>query len=684
MTVGGEAATTITCNSGVWSGNVAIPDTVGDADSVAIHASFGTAPDDATHTVYALKDTVRPILGITPPPINSHNQGSYSFSGTCTDGHGPVNISVGGITTQGPCLEDAWEVTGLNVSSLTGESVMITADVRDAVGNPAVQLTQPILRDTVPPSVSVTNAPDINNANKDDYTISGSCDEVGKTVSVSIGSGFTRDTTCTDSGWSLSLVLTDTTDIEEGLVLAVVIVLYDDARNEGRDDDDSITKDIQAPTASITTAPSINLATDQSDYPIEGDCSEEGNDIVVTLRDSESGSVTKTVPCGNKASGEWEATVDVTGLAEGSVTIALEHEDDVGNAATIEDRAIVKDLQAPTLGIDSPLSPILLSNVEHYGIAGSCGASGESVTVVLTDAGSNRRDPESNPVCSDSNRWVAVFNASSLSDGIVTVTANHSDAAGNPATEGHATTDKNTFVPTVAITTYTAPINGGVDRENYTISGDCNDNGRNIDLGIFDESRRVVTSSLTCSSSSGWTTTENIGTLEDGTITIEASYTDTEGSNPANDDRQTIQQDTRKPKVSILNHEPIYSGNEQTYSVNGECSEIGTSVSVSFTDGTDTITPTAPDCSDTKTWTVGSVDVSSLNDGTVTINAEQTDTVGNQETGSRTVTKSDASVVLGVLSAPNINLSNRFAFLLDDYYIIRGTCAPSGRAKRIN
>ena len=73
---------------------------------------------------------------------------------------------------------------------------------------------------------------------------------------------------------------------------------------------------------------------------------------------------------GTRASGEWEATVDVTGLAEGGVTVALEHEDDVGNAATIEDSPIVKDLQAPTLGIDSPLSPILLSNVEDYGIAG--------------------------------------------------------------------------------------------------------------------------------------------------------------------------------------------------------------------------------------------------------------------------------------------------------------------------
>ena len=46
--------------------------------------------------------------------------------------------------------------------------------------------------------------------------------------------------------------------------------------------------------------------------------------------------------------------------------------------------------------------------------------------------------------------------------------------------------------------------------------------------------------------------------------------------------------------------------------------------------------------------------------------------MGNQETGSRTVTKSDASVVVGVGSAPNINLSNRSS------YTIEGTCAPAG------
>ena len=46
VTVGGAGATTITCSSGAWSGNVVVSDTVGDADSVAIHANFGTAPSE--------------------------------------------------------------------------------------------------------------------------------------------------------------------------------------------------------------------------------------------------------------------------------------------------------------------------------------------------------------------------------------------------------------------------------------------------------------------------------------------------------------------------------------------------------------------------------------------------------------------------------------------------------------
>ena len=193
VTVGGASATTIACSSGAWSGNVAVPDTVADADSVAVHANFGTAPNDADHTVYALKDTAIPTLGITPPPINSHNQGSYSFSGTCTGGHGPVEITLGTINIQADCAGDAWEVNDLDVASLTGDSVEMTINVSDAAGNPANQLDKTVIRDIVPPTVSVISAPDIGIANKDSYTISGRCDEVDKTVNVKIGSRFTRD-----------------------------------------------------------------------------------------------------------------------------------------------------------------------------------------------------------------------------------------------------------------------------------------------------------------------------------------------------------------------------------------------------------------------------------------------------------------------------------------------------------
>ena len=192
------------------------------------------------------------------PPINSHNQGSYSFSGTCTGGHDLVSISIGGIATNASCENNAWNVDGLDVASLTGDSVEMTIDVSDAAGNPAAQLGKTVIRDIVPPLVSVTSAPDIGNANQDSYTISGSCDEAGKTVNVKIGSRFSRDTPCTASGWSL--VLTDTTGIDEGVGLAVVVVLSDDAGNEGRDGDDTITKDTLAPTASLTASAIISPA----------------------------------------------------------------------------------------------------------------------------------------------------------------------------------------------------------------------------------------------------------------------------------------------------------------------------------------------------------------------------------------------------------------------------------------
>ena len=668
VTVGGASATTIACSSGAWSGNVAVPDTVADADSVAVHANFGTAPNDAAHTVYALKDTAIPTLDITPPPINSHNQGSYSFSGTCTGGHGTVEITVGTINIQADCASDAWEVSGLDVASLTGDSVEMTIDVSDAAGNPANQLGKTVIRDIVPPLVSVTSAPDIGNANKDSYTISGSCDEVDKTVNVAIGS-FSRDTTCTADGWSL--VLTDTTGIDEGIGLAVVVVLSDDAGNEGRDGDDTITKDTLAPTASLT-ASAINLASDQSNYPVAGECSEDGHDVVISLNDSGSESATQTVPCGN---GGWTAAFNVASFAEGNVTIAVEHEDGVGNTATVE-KITIKDLIKPTLSLDS-FPDINAASGTQYEIRGGCSELDQKIVVAVSNNNGQSLSIEDGeqPSCGNSGRWSLLVDISNLDDGSITITAGHSDLAGNAANEEQAVVNKDTRFPTLAMD-QPGNINFDTDQTSYPVTGSCSEDTRPITLVITDAGGRTVEVSTTCTGSS-WPASADTSTLQDGQITFAASYTDQAG-NPASDTKNA-QRDTQKPVVGIGIANNIDPSNEGSYGLSGTCSEIGEAVTVTLTDAdSNSESPDpSPTCAAGGTWAVSGLDVSGLGNGDITIVVSQRDTLQNLGEATGTAVKGDGSVTVSVTSAPNINAAH------SGLYWLEGTCSPAGGTVRI-
>ena len=126
---------------------------------------------------------------------------------------------------------DAWSVDGLDVGSLDGSSVTITADVKDAAGNPASQLSQTVDRDVEVPTVEITSADDINLANKDSYTLEGTCSEDTREVSVTIGSLPPETVTCSSGLWSLQ---PDTTAIPPG-VSAIVVGHKDAIGNEGID-----------------------------------------------------------------------------------------------------------------------------------------------------------------------------------------------------------------------------------------------------------------------------------------------------------------------------------------------------------------------------------------------------------------------------------------------------------------
>ena len=511
-----QAASSATddCSSdGQWSVTVNVPETISDGPAIAIEVGFGSGDDMVTDATTALKDTVVPTLAMTPPPISSLNQGSYSFTGTCTGGHGPVEVTVGTIDTQGDCAGGVWRVDDLDVESLDGSSVTITADVEDAAGNPANQLSQTVDRDVEVPTVAITSADDINLANKDSYTLEGTCSEDTREVSVTIGSLPPETVTCSSGLWSLQ---PDTTAIPPG-VSAIVVGHKDAIGNEGRDDDDTITKDIVAPVVEIASDHKVN-SINQNAFPINGSC--EGSETVtVLIGGTSTGDTVKIarVPC---SAGVWEYTADLgSGYDEGRLDLVVTQTDALGNEGRAEQQ-LVKDITPPTIGIITP-DDMNAANALNYHFIGTCSDSGASVSVVVAG---NIQLPD--VICSGTNWGVSSREGIfvNLDDGpniavVVTITDDHGNLA-----RAETTFNKDTTPPAVGIDTPVLATDGNA--ANYSVAGSCSDGDGVVTVNV-DET--ITPSPPTCESGR-WSTTVDVSGFKRRSFAMTASQTDSFGN----------------------------------------------------------------------------------------------------------------------------------------------------------
>ena len=205
---------TSACENSQWSVRVNVRGLL-DAESIPIVVTEG----DVELRISVMKDTQKPQVGFnTPTPINSHNQGSYSISGTCSsqDIGQEVIISAGGLAVaMGECGEDGWTVENYDVNALTVASVSIVANMKDVAGNPADEANVMIERDVVVPTLTITTTDlRINAANKMNYVLEGSCSEEGKDIIVKIPGLSDTTISCTSGAWRFE---EDASSVQEAL-----------------------------------------------------------------------------------------------------------------------------------------------------------------------------------------------------------------------------------------------------------------------------------------------------------------------------------------------------------------------------------------------------------------------------------------------------------------------------------
>ena len=329
------------------------------------------------------QDIIAPGLTIDSgqATVTTLNQESYRLTGTCDEADGEVILDVEGIEGQGACDGQNWESNGIDLSGLdpTLLQVDVTADLKDKVGNPAPQVSSILTRDVTPPdSITLTTTLAAINiatiASASSYSLEGNCSEDGiGVVTIKITGLNNKTVDCNEGGWSASLTSTKLAELpnQQGIALSIE---HRDSVGNVRSFLGSLNKDTQAPILTITSGLVINID-NQNRYELEGECSENGRSVTITLE----GNDPTTEDC---VANVWNLTPSLS--SEGSFTITLNQTDEAGNTTNLtHPDPLIRDVVAPTFSFDADLD-INDANVRQYYVGGTCSEVG-TVTVSVAE-----------------------------------------------------------------------------------------------------------------------------------------------------------------------------------------------------------------------------------------------------------------------------------------------------------
>jgi len=650
--------------------------------------------------------------------VNAAEDNDVLIAGSGAESGNTVNVSIsdGSSSVSRTVTADSsgnWTLSGseLDVSGLNNGTLTVSATQTDTAGNTSTPATQSITLDNAAPSVvSITTPIEtdgiVNAAEDNDVLIAGSGAESGNTVTVSISDGsssVSRTVTADSSGnWTLSGSELDVSGLNNG-TLTVSATQTDTAGNTSTPATQSITLDNAAPSVVSITTPietdGIVNAAEDNDVLIAGSGAESGNTVTVSISDGSS-SVSRTVTA--DSSGNWTLSgseLDVSGLTNGTLTVSATQTDTAGNTSTAATQSITLDNAAPSvLSITTPIEGDGRVNAAEDNdvlIAGSGAEAGNSVTVTISDTNNSQ---VSRTVTADSSgNWTlsgSELDVSSLTNGTLTVSATQTDTAGNTSTAATQSITLDNAAPSAL--SITTPIEGdgivnAAEDNDVLIAGSGAEAGNSVAVTISDGSNSV-SRTVTADSSGNWTLSGSeldVSALTNGTLTVSATQTDTAG-NTSTAATQSIILDNAAPSAvtittPIETDGIVNAAEDNDVLIAGSGAESGNTVTVSISDGSSLVSRTVTaDSSGNWTLSGSELDVSSFNNGTLTVSATQTDTAGNTSTAAtQSITLDNAAPSAVTITTP-IETDGIVNAAEDNDVLIAGTGAESGNSVTVS
>ncbi len=655
--------------------------------ALALVVTHGLGETLATSNRSLTKDTVPPSVAVVSPAsstqIAAGNATSFSVQGSCSENGRNVILSAtsdggaGEATGSVVCSSGAWNAI-LNLEFLPNGQVTVSVSQTDAAGN-SLTGTRVYTKDAVVPVFTIT-APLANHVyNSTSYTtatISGACSKAGATITLSGATSGT--TTCDGTGWSFSSLTIAGADGNKTISAAIV-----DAAGNASSISVAVKKYTAKPTAALINAPAgTNNFTDISAI-VQVPLAVSGK---YKYKIGDKASTDCSVAAGYSA--EFAAALTLTDAigTDGDKRLCVVAIDDYGNQQDYASATVAewtKKTSLPVIAITSSTHATYINNNTKaaFTVSGTCSEAGRNVTL-------QGSIPVISVVCAGDNTWSKVLNLSAIADGSIVILATHSDVAGNVGQSLNVYTKKTTL-PSLTLDTNTATWINRTNRASFGLTGTCSE--------YSDTNNMVITGgdstlNVKCAGAGGWSATAAFTGATNGnapgvpaaTRDITVTITDIAGNTAQVTKTYNIK--TTEPTVNITTPVAASYVNDATkaaVAVIGTCSDNGTgNIVLKATKDATSVTKTI-DCASSSfdTGVSNKLNLTTLAEGSFTLEAKITDLAGNEKSTSISVNKKTTYPQIGIsypISGICVSETNKNTFT------VRGTCSMEAGASQVS
>ena len=353
---------------------------------------------------------------------------------------------------------------------------------------------------------------------------------------------------------------------------------------------------------------------------------EDGQQITLNI-----GSISTEIEVSNNG---FSASVNLSTLADGiDIAVTADASDSAGRAADQFTSTLLKDTVAPSISgvLVSGDDTINSSEANAATITGTTEGveDGQTISIAINDNADPVVKITATATVTSNAFNITNLNLSGLADGTsLSLTADVSDAAGNPATtHSFDGITKDTIAPTITIDSVaTDGIINASEQSSVVINGTASENGQTVLLAISDGTN-TVEADTTVSNNSYSATVDLTSFAESSSISLGVTVSDAAG-NEASASKTDIVKDTLKPSIvsisvtddNVVNSSEILS----PVAVSGSTSGVEDNQVITLTINGANITTTVSSNSFST-----SADLFGLGEGSHNLTANVSDAAGN-------------------------------------------------------